>query len=257
MKANSAIADVIKTGKNIAVLTVETLFSILRRRFSLQEVIRQCYYIGNRSLLFVMGSLSFVGMVAVIQAGVQSQRLLGSFNFQEIGAVFLQLMIRESAPTIAALMLATRVGAGIAAEVGAMKVTEQVEALRMNEADPVDYIVAPRVIACGLMMLVVSIYCVVIAEIAGGLTASARFGGNFLSFFNMDRIEVADLILGFSKAIIYGVSIPIVASEAGLSASGGSAGVGDATTRAVVACSMVIIVEDFIISVFGFVFLLG
>jgi phospholipid/cholesterol/gamma-HCH transport system permease protein len=257
MKANSALVEVLTTSKNLTLLTLETAASILRGRFSFQEVVRQCYYIGNKSLFFVMGSLAFVGMVAVIQAGVQSQKLLGSFNFQEIGAVFLQLMIRESGPTIAALMLATRVGAGIAAEVGAMKVTEQIEALRMNEADPVDYIVSPRVIASGLMMIVLTTYCILLAELAGGLTASARFGGNFLSFFNIDRIGLPDLLLGFSKAIIYGISIPIVASEAGLGASGGSAGVGDATTRAVVACSLVIIVEDFIISVLGYIFLLS
>lgn len=257
MKQRSALSEVLQTGKNILLLSLETVFSILRGRFRWGEVIRQCYLIGNRSMLFVLGSLSFVGMVAVIQAGVQSQRLLGSYNFQEIGAVFLQLMIRESGPTIAALMLATRVGAGIAAEVGAMKVTEQIEALRMNEADPVDYLITPRVIASGFMMIVLSVFCILLAEIVGGLTASARFGGNFFSFFNMHRIEYADVILGGWKAIWYGVSIPIVAGEAGLSAKGGSAGVGDATTRAVVACSLVIIMEDFIVSVFGYVFLLS
>lgn len=251
------MAEAIITAREILILSWEVMISILRGRFRLREVVRQCYLIGNRSLVFVMGSLAFVGMVAAVQAGDQSLRLLGSYNFQEIGAVFLQLMIRESGPTIAALMLATRVGAGIAAEVGAMKVTEQIDALRMNDADPVDYLITPRVLACGVMMIVLSVYCVLIAEIAGALTAVYRFNGNFAAFFNPHRVEMADVVLGLIKAFWYGISIPIVAGQAGLSAFGGSAGVGNATTRAVVATSLVVIFEDFIVSVFGYIFLVS
>lgn len=257
MKRTTVIGDALATAQGVFLLTVETLFAILRLRFRPREVVRQCYLIGNQSLVFVLGSLAFVAMESVVQAGEQSQKLLGSSNFQELGAVFLQLMIRESGPTIAALMLATRVGAGIAAEVGAMKVTEQIEALRMNEADPVEYIIAPRVIACGFMMICISVYCILISEIAGALTAMVYFDGNFMAFFNTARVEMSDVAMGLIKSAWYGVSIPVVAGQAGLAAFGGSAGVGDATTRAVVATSLVVIVEDFIVSVFGYVFLMS
>jgi phospholipid/cholesterol/gamma-HCH transport system permease protein len=251
----SPAAEVIATARGIVGLWFEAWFAILRGRFRGAEVWRQSYLIGNRSLLFVCASLAFVGMVAVVQAGTQSQRLLGSYNFAEIGSVFLQLMVRESGPTIAALMLATRVGAGIAAELGAMKVTEQIEALRMNEADPVEYLVTPRVIACGLMMIFLTVYCVALAELAGGLTATERFNGNFWAFFNARRLGAADLTLGFLKAFWFGISIPIVAAQAGLSATGGSAGVGDATTKAVVATSLVVIMEDFVVNLIGYMFI--
>lgn len=257
MRSRSILSEAMVTARGLVSLWFEAGFAIARGRFRPREVIRQGYLIGNRSLLFVCASLAFVGMVAVVQAGTQSQRLLGSFNFSEIGSVFLQLMVRESGPTIAALMLATRVGAGIAAELGAMKVTEQIEALRMNEADPVEYLVAPRVIACGVMMLVLTVYCVALAELAGALTATQRFNGNFWAFFNFNRLAGADLLLGFSKALWFGISIPIVAAQAGLSASGGSAGVGNATTKAVVATSLVVIMEDFAVNIFGYVFLLS
>jgi phospholipid/cholesterol/gamma-HCH transport system permease protein len=257
LKRDSVLGDALATARGIFLLSLETTFAILRGRFRFKEVIRQGYLIGNQSLVFVLGSLAFVAMESVVQAGVQSQRLLGSANFQELGAVFLQLMIRESGPTIAALMLATRVGAGIAAEIGAMKVTEQVEALRMNEADPVEYLIAPRVIACGFMMVCITVYCILVAEITGALTAAVSFEGNFQAFFNFQRIELSDVAMGFIKAVWYGVSIPIVAGQAGLSAFGGSAGVGNATTRAVVATSLVVIIEDFIVSVFGYLFLMG
>jgi phospholipid/cholesterol/gamma-HCH transport system permease protein len=256
MKPTSIARDTLRTALEILAISLEVTLAILRGRFRPREFVRQCYLIGNRSLVFVMGSLAFVGMVAVVQAGVQSERILGSINFAETGAVFLQLMVRESGPTIAALMLATRVGAGIAAEIGAMKVTEQIDALRMNEADPVEYLIAPRVLACGLMMIVIAVFCVLVAELAGAATAMARFGGNFQAFFNFQRVEMADLWLGLIKATWYGVSIPIVAGQAGLAATGGSAGVGNATTRAVVACSLVVIMEDFVVSVFGYLFLL-
>src|SRR5207237_8824487 len=98
---------------------------------------KQLYQIGNRSLLFVAVTLGFIGMVLVFQTCLQINRVTGDLS--QVGAEFVKILVHEFGPTLTAMMLATRVGAGIAAEVGSMVVTEQVDALRMCTVDPIDY----------------------------------------------------------------------------------------------------------------------
>src|SRR6185503_8282780 len=109
------------------------------------EVLRQLYQIGNRSLLFVCVTLGFLGMVLVFQTCLQVNRITGDLS--QVGAEFIKILVHEFGPSLTAMMLATRVGAGIAAEIGSMVVTEQVDALRMNGVDPVDYLIVPRFLA--------------------------------------------------------------------------------------------------------------
>src|SRR4029434_8842034 len=113
---------------------------------------RQMYEIGNKSIFFLTVVMGFIGMILVYQAGLQTQRVFPDLSM--LGATFLELLVRDLAASIGALMLATRVGAGIAAEVGSMVVTEQVDALKMSAADPIDYLVKPRFIASVIMTTV-------------------------------------------------------------------------------------------------------
>ncbi|HEX6835130.1 MAG TPA: ABC transporter permease, partial [Polyangia bacterium] len=113
------------------------------------EVVRQLYQIGNRSLLFVCVTLGFLGMVLVFQTCLQVNRITGDLS--QVGAEFIKILVHEFGPSLTAMMLATRVGAGIAAEVGSMVVTEQIDALRMNGVDPVDYLIVPRFLASLVM----------------------------------------------------------------------------------------------------------
>jgi len=165
-----------------------------------------------------------------------------------LGAAFIQMMCREFAPTITGLMVATRVGSGIAAEIGSMVVTEQVDALKMCNADPVEYLLAPRTLASGVMLVMLTVVGVVSATIAGMLIAKAGFGIPYQTFLRFDLVGVSDVITGVTKALAYGLAIPVIAGQAGLQATGGSAGVGTATTRAVVNTSFAVIVLDFILS---------
>jgi phospholipid/cholesterol/gamma-HCH transport system permease protein len=149
------------------------------------------------------------------------------------------------------MMLATRVGAGIAAEIGSMVVTEQIDALRMNGVDPVDYLIVPRFLASLVMTGVLTTIGVGAAIIMGALTAYYSFHLNPIVFLDPSHVRIGDLLTAIMKCGAYGAAIPIVAGVCGLSARGGSEGVGVATTRAVISASFVVIVLDFFLSGFA------
>lgn len=230
-----------------------TVYYTIRGRKRWGEIFYQMHNIGNKSVSFIAWVLGFLGMILIFQAGVQGQRVIGDLS--TLGALFIQLLIREFAPTIGALMIATRVGTGIAAEIGSMVVTEQVDALRMNNAQPIEYLIVPRFIACTIMTVVLTIVGVAIGFVAGMLAGSYYFNINPNTFINFSMVGWPDIVIGMTKALAYGMAIPVVAGHAGLSAFGGSAGVGAATTQAVVNASLSLVVLDFIISGMGYVFL--
>lgn len=173
-------------------------------------------------------------------------------DLSRLGATFIELLVKDLGPSICALMLATRVGAGIAAEIGSMVVTEQIDALRMCAADPVDYLVKPRFIASLVMTLFLVVCASSVAVGTGMLTAQAYFDITPRTFFNLDRVGFPDLSVGFAKCLAYGAAIPVISSQAGLSTFGGSEGVGAATTRAVVNSSLAVVMMNFCISGAGY-----
>lgn len=229
---------------------VRTLYYCARGRREPGAVVRQMYEIGNRSIFFLTVVMGFIGMILVFQAGLQTKRVVPDLTM--MGATFLELLVRDLAATIGALMLATRVGAGIAAEIGSMVVTEQVDALRMSAADPIDYLIKPRFIASLLMTTCLIVWSAGIAFAAGMLTAYAMFDVMPRTFLNVSLVDAGDLTVGLTKCLAYGAAIPVVAGHSGLSTYGGSEGVGWATTRAVVNASLTVIILNVIISTAGF-----
>ncbi len=219
---------------------------MLRGKIRWDAVAAQMYEIGNKSIVFITFTLGFLGMILVFQAGFQAEKITG--DLQLLGALFLQILLREFAPTITALMIATRVGTGIAAEIGSMVVTEQVDAMRMNSAPPVEYLVVPRFIAGTIMMVVLVIYAVLVCYLAGMFTGLYAFNVNPHTFVNFAFVSVLDVAVCLVKALAYGMAIPLVASHTGLRTHGGSAGVGWATTQSVVSCSLSVVILDFILS---------
>ena len=210
------------------------------------EVWRQLHSIGNRSLVFIIVTLGFIGMVMTYQACLQIGRVTGDYS--QVGSQFLRLIISDFGPTLTAMMLATRVGAGIAAEIGSMKVTEQIDALRMSGVLPIDYLIVPRFIACVVMTLMLTVVGSVVMHAAGALTANYSFGVNPSTFNDLSFVRPRHVVLMVIKAIAYGAAIPIVAGFCGLRARGSSEGVGWATTAAVIGSSFAVIVLDFVIS---------
>jgi phospholipid/cholesterol/gamma-HCH transport system permease protein len=230
-----------------------TLYYTVRGRREPGATLRQMFEIGNRSVLFLTVTMGCIGMILVYQAGLQTKRIVPDFSL--LGATYLELLVRDLAASIGALMLATRVGAGIAAEIGSMVVTEQVDALRMCAADPIDYLLVPRFIASLVMTTVLIIWAGTVAFFAGGLTAWVAFDVPLATFCNVSLLDWGDLATGFAKCLAYGAAIPIVSGQAGLSTFGGSEGVGWATTRAVVSSSLAIIMLNLAISTVAFIVL--
>lgn len=231
-----------------------TFYYLLRGKKRWSTIVEQLYEIGNRSVIFILFTLGFLGMILIYQASYQAMKITG--DLQLLGALFMQLLWREFAPTITALMLATRVGTGMAAQIGSMVVTEQVDALKMCAAQPVEYLVVPRFIASTVMTVLLTIFAVLVAYVAGAVTANLSFNVNYLTFFNFKFVGWFDLIIGLTKALCYGMTIPVIACYAGFEVHGGSAGVGRATTQSVVYASLAVVILDFVISGFGFVYLM-
>jgi len=210
------------------------------------------YFIGNRSLVFMCITMGFIGAIITFQSAVQSQRLLPDLTM--LGATFIKLLVRDMAASLGAMPLATRVGAGIAAEIGSMVVTDQVDALRMCAADPVDYLVVPRFIAATVMGTAVLIIAGAVSIVSGMLIANGMFDVNFHTYLNFSMVTLGDVALGVTKMITFCAAIAIISAQRGLATFGGSEGVGTATTRAVVGSSFAIIVLNFFISGLGYFF---
>jgi phospholipid/cholesterol/gamma-HCH transport system permease protein len=227
-------------------LLVQTLYYSLRGRREPGAIAKQMYEIGNRSLLFVCIVMSFIGMILVYQGGLQTQRVVPDLS--QLGATFVEILVRDLGASICALMLATRVGAGIAAELGSMAVTEQLDALRLCAADPVDYLVKPRFLASLVMVLMLTVISSSAAYASGLFGAQIFFGINPRTFVNFSLLDWVDVANGVTKCLAYGAAIPIISAHAGFSATRGSEGVGRATTHAVVRSSLAVIALDFLIS---------
>lgn len=228
-----------------------TVMYSLRGRRERGAVARQMFDIGNRSLSFISIVLAFLGMITVFQVSHQVQSVIG--DLQVIGPSFIQVMVHEFGPTICGLMVATRVGSGIAAEIGSMVVTEQVDALKMSNADPVNYLIVPRFLACSLMLMVLTVYACVVATLSGLMMGMFVFDIHPTTFLSLRMVEWHHVVTGLVKSLAYGMAIPVIAAQSGLRTQGGSEGVGWATTMAVVNSSFAVIVLDLLISVVSFV----
>jgi len=242
--------ELLETARDLYRVLVLTLHYSLRGEPNRPAFFRQMYEIGNRSLGFLAIVMGFIGMILVYQGGLQTQRVVPDLSL--LGATFLQLLVRDLAASICALMLATRVGAGIAAEIGSMVVTEQVDALRMCATDPIDYLIRPRFLASLTMFAALVVIAAGVAFLAGMWTAHTFFGVNPRTFANVSMVGIGDLTIGLTKCVAYGAAIPVISGYCGLTAFGGSEGVGAATTRAVVNSSLAVIILNFLISGTGY-----
>jgi phospholipid/cholesterol/gamma-HCH transport system permease protein len=200
---------------------------------------------GVGSLVFVLVVLGFVGAILVYQAGVQALRVVPDTS--TIGASYLEVLTRDLAATLTALMLATRVGAGIAAEIGGMKVTDQLDALRLSNADPVVTLVTPRIVASLVYTPILTLLGGGTAVVSGVATGFLAFEINPVTFLDPRFIDSTDVVMGLTKSLAFGLAVPLFSAHAGLQTKGGSQGVGDATTRAVVNSSLAVIILGFII----------
>jgi phospholipid/cholesterol/gamma-HCH transport system permease protein len=242
----SAARDLAGRVGAIGILLGRTAALLFTARTDRGDTTRMAHRFTNESLTFVVVAMSFVGMIMVYQSTMQLGRAVGDTTL--VGASFLKLLVRVLGPTVIGLLIACRVGAGIAAEIGAMAVTDQLDAMRMCSAEPVEVLMVPRLrggIIAGLVLCVIGSAA---AVVSGLLTWMLAFSSGANVYWNVDLIDASDVVQGLVKALAYGVAVPIVSGACGLAARGGARGVGQATTDAVVGSSFAIVLLDSVIS---------
>jgi len=219
----------------------------LGRLPAVRLMLEQMDRIGVGSLGLVVVISLFTGAVAAVQAAYQFSNVV---PLKYIGSVILRSVIIELGPVLTALVVGGRVGAAIAAELGSMKVTEQIDALRAMGINPVRYLIIPRIIAATLMLPVITVFSDVISVFGGFLVAVFSIGvapGTYVSSLR-DFFYMKDLMSGLIKALCFGNIIGTMGCFYGFATEGGAEGVGNATTRAVVSSCVLVLVVDYVLA---------
>lgn len=236
-----------RTVGGIAQLAAQSLRGCVAYRLEGHELARQLMVIGNRSFTIVGLIAIFTGLVIALQLVVG----LGRFGLKlYVGQVVGLAVFRELGPVLSALMIAARVGSGIAAELGSMVVTEQVLAIEAMGANPVQKLVVPRLLATVIATPVLVVMADIMG-ILGGMVICVREAGVSPRFY-IDQVRttllLGDFTSGVAKAAFFGFFIAIISCYQGLMTRGGTEGVGRATTRAVVYSSITIFISDFFLT---------
>jgi phospholipid/cholesterol/gamma-HCH transport system permease protein len=217
--------------------------------FHLGQLWRQMGHVGYFSLPVIGLTAVFIGAALALNIYVGGSR----FNAETFVPNIVVLGItRELGPVLAGLMLSGRVGAGIAAEIGTMRVTEQIDALTTLSTDPMRFLVAPRVLAAVITLPVLVLAADIIGVMGGYLvaTASLDFNGALYLRNTFDFLETADVMLGVIKAAFFGFIIAAIGAYQGYNSSGGALGVGRAATNAVVGATVLILAVNYLITAF-------
>ncbi len=224
----------------LAVRTFRTLFT---SRFDVTEFIYQVEQLGVRSLAIAAATAIFVGIVMTIQFAISME----AFGAKDtLGRVIAVSEARELAPSLTALVVGSRIAAGIAAEIGSMAVTEQIDAIRALGADPIRKLVVPRMMAAILIMPLITFIAFLLGMLSSMLVAALSYGIPMTFFVStaLDTIRITDFISGVAKTPFFGFLIALLGCYFGLQTRGGTEGVGRSTTRAVVVVSISILMAD-------------
>lgn len=231
----------------ILLLTGRTARSVVRRPLELSSTLQQLESLGVRSMGIVAVTSIFIGMVMTIQFAFGLRRFGG---IEYIPRVIVLSFCRELAPTLTAVIVGGRIGSGMAAEVGAMNVTEQVDAIRALGADPAKKLVLPRVLAAILVMPLLSVYALALGTLGAIIICATQFDipANLFMSSALESTRLGDFFSGIAKTPFFGFLIAIIGCHFGLRTTGGTEGVGLSTTRTVVAVSIAILVADFFLT---------
>ena len=233
----------------MCLLGIRAILGIFTPPFKRRQVVAQMSKIGIESLFIVSLCSLFVGIVLVFQSAYQLQKL-GAERF--VAHLVALSMCRELGPVFTALIIAGRAGAAISAELGTMKVTEQIDALQAMSANPIKYLVTPRFLALVTMVPLLTIYANFIGILGGYMVAVWKLGVTSSMYINstIEALALKDIFSGLFKSIVFAAIICVVSSFQGLNAEGGAEGVGKATTLAVVISFVLIITADCLFTAF-------
>ncbi|NND63317.1 MAG: ABC transporter permease [Flavobacteriaceae bacterium] len=213
--------------------------------FEFKELLRQCYNLGNRSLLLVGVTGFILGLVFTLQ----SRPTLMEFGAESWMPSMVSIsIVREIGPVITALICAGRIGSGIGAELGSMRVTEQIDAMEVSGTNPFKYLVVTRITAATLMLPLLIIFGDAIAMVGSALVENLKGGVSFQLYFNkvFDALSFSDVVPATVKSFFFGYAIGLVGCYKGYHCKKGTVGVGEASNSAVVYSSMLLFVIDFI-----------
>ncbi len=231
----------------IALFALDALWRGLRGPWYPRQIVRQMLEIGYFSLPVVGLTAVFTGMVLALQSYTGFSR----FEAQNaIPNIVVLSMTRELGPVLAGLMVAGRVGAAMAAELGTMRVTEQIDALVTLATDPMRYLVFPRLVAAIVMLPALVLVADIIGVMGGFLVSTIKLGFGPIEYINrtIDYLQTEDVVSGLVKAAVFGFIVALMGCYQGYHSRGGAQGVGSATTIAVVSASILILTADYMLT---------
>lgn len=246
-RVGRATTDFFEYAGGITLLSGESFGFLLRLRIRVAETISQCALLGVQSLVIVMLTSLFTGMVISLESAQQAV----AYGFSNlVGGAVAYGSVRELGPMLTAVVVAGRVGAAIAAELGSMVVTEQIEALRSMGLEPSRFLVVPRLVALLLMLPLLTIFADVVSILGGMWIAHTYAHIAYDQFLTSVRqsIGIDDVIKGLLKAFVFATIIAMVGAYQGLTTRGGAAGVGKSTTFSVVLAIILIFGSNFVLS---------
>ena len=223
-----------------------------RRPFEGRAIINQLQSLGVASVGIVVVTSLFIGMVMAVQFAFGLQKFGG---LEYVGRVIALSFARELAPTLTAVIVGGRIGSGMAAELGSMAVTEQIDAIRALGADPLKKLVWPRLLASVIVLPIVAAFSLVLGFAGAMLITDLQFGIPSAFFFRsaLGAVTMSDFLAGMIKTPFFGAIIALVGCHFGMTTQGGTAGVGNRTTRTVVVISIAILIADFFLTKLGII----
>lgn len=224
-----------------------TLRSLTKKPFYFGLFVEQCFVLGVKSLSIVLITALSTGFVMSIQFGFGLERFGGKLYVPKVVGLSI---LRELGPVLSSLMLAGRVGSGIAAEIGSMNVTQQIDAIRALGTDPIKRIVIPRILAMVLMTPLLTAMADLIGVVGGMVISSMELNIHPDYYFHQALISLrsSDFLVGIVKTVFFGFFISLTGCYYGLQTTGGTQGVGHSTTKAVVTSSVLIVIFDFVLT---------
>jgi phospholipid/cholesterol/gamma-HCH transport system permease protein len=239
-----------ETGR-VLLLLVTTLRQMLVPPLGYQEIMRQARHVGVSSVPVVLVTALFSGMVLSLQSYTSLERL-GAESL--VGSIVALSMTKEMGPVLTGLIVAGRAGAAMAAELGTMRVTEQIDALETLAANPVKYLIVPRFLAGFVMLPALTVISDVVGITGGYMVTVGVYGASSAQYMKRtwEFLELDDIYVGLVKAAFFGASLALLSCYRGFYSEGGAEGVGRATTGAVVVSFMTILISDYFLSAWLF-----
>lgn len=235
----------------ISKLTSETFRWMFKKPFDIKMITSQMAHIGFDSIPVTLITSLFTGMVFALQTGLSLEvKLKGTSQF--VGGVLILALVRELGPVLTALIISGRIGSSIAAEIGTMKVTEQIDALKTLATNPIHYLSVPRFLALTFMMPALVLIADFVGWIGGGFVSLIELNVPLLTYYynSQAALRMGDLFSGLIKSSVFGMIIAIIGCYKGFSTEGGAEGVGKSTISSVVTSSMLILISDYFLTSF-------